>query len=279
VPAAVFAGLLIATVRLNAASRRLAAFWGAWGLLTLAPTANLLDQEAKFAKRNVLLALVSTAALAALWMSSLQRKRPARFAGAFAILAVALCAAVSWQRCEHFEDEITFHSQWASTNPLSLDAHVNLGLALHNAGRIDEAIEHHQAALKIDPDYAGAHINLGNSLLAIGKPQDALRHYQQVLNNPRYPEHRADMHFNMALVFERTDDFAAALTSYQALLAAEPNNIDAHISLGNIHFRLMEYELSSQHFRNALELVAKESSMGQQLRDSIRQAEARIQER
>ena len=106
-----------------------------------------------------------------------------------------------------------------------------------------------------------------------------MRHYQQVLNNPTYPEHRADMHFNMALVFERTGDFAAALMSYQTLLAAEPNNIDAHISLGNIHFRLMEYELSSQHFRNALELVAEESSMGQQLRDSIRQAEARIQER
>lgn len=279
VPAAVFVGLLVFTVRLNAESRRLTMFWVGWGLLTLAPTANLLDQEAKFAERYVLLALVSTAALAALWMSSLQGKRLARFAATIAILAAALCAAVSWQRCDYFKDEITFHSQWASTNPLSLDAHVHIGLALYDAGRIDEAIEHHQAAMKIAPDYAGAHINLGNSLLAIGQPQDALRHYQQVLENPEYPEHHAGMRFNMALVCERTGDLAAAIGHYQASVAAEPENIDAHISLGNIHFRRMEYELSSQHFRNALEHVSEQSALGQQLRNSIHQAEARIHER
>lgn len=279
VPAVVFLGLLTGIVRLNAESRRLAVFWVGWGLLTLAPTANFLDQEAKFAERYVLLALVGTAALAALWMSSLQEKRPARFAATLAILAVALSAAVSWQRCEYFQDEITFHSQWARTNPSSVDAHVHFGLALHDAGRIDEAIEHHQAALEIDPNYAGAHINLGNSLLTIGQPQDALHHYQQVLDNPEYPEHHAGMHFNMALVYERLGNVASAITHYQAAVEAEPDNIDAHISLGNIHFRLMEYELSSQHFQNALKHVAQESLMGQQLQDSIRQAEARIQKR
>lgn len=277
IPVALTVGLVTIAAFQKAGSRPLLMFWVGWCLLTLAPTANLLSQEARFAERYVLLALVGAAAPMALGISSAQQRRSVICAGIFGTLTVALCAAVSWDRCASFKDEITFHSNWVTTNPQSLDAHVNLGLALHEAGRLDEAIAHHQAALEIDPDYAGAHINLGNSLLTIGKPQDALIHYREVLNNPEYPEHHAGMHFNMALVFEQTGDFPAAIKHYQALLDSNTDSIDVHISLGNIYCSLMKYRLASMHFRKALDYASDDSLMSQELENLIQETESRLQ--
>ena len=49
-------------------------------------------------------------------------------------------------------------------NPDYIEAYINLGLTLVKAGRLQEAIEHYQQALRLNPDYVEAHINLGNAL-------------------------------------------------------------------------------------------------------------------
>ena len=50
--------------------------------------------------------------------------------------------------------------------PYYKESHINLGNALVQKGRMDEAISEYQAALEIAPDYAEAHNDLANALLA-----------------------------------------------------------------------------------------------------------------
>ncbi len=53
--------------------------------------------------------------------------------------------------------------------PDDAGAHVSLGLALEDQGKIDEAIAEYRAAIRLKPDYAEAHANLGDVLDARGR--------------------------------------------------------------------------------------------------------------
>ena len=66
--------------------------------------------------------------------------------------------------------------------------HGNLGNALLEEGKIDEAILHYKEALKLAPDYSEANINLANALSKKGEIGQAIIHYKKAL------QHKTDCH-------------------------------------------------------------------------------------
>lgn len=63
----------------------------------------------------------------------------------------------------------------------------NLGAALRDLRRYEEALEAFGRALSLKPDYAAAMINRGNTLRDLGRPQEAIADYDAVL--VRHPDH------------------------------------------------------------------------------------------
>src|SRR3989442_917773 len=61
------------------------------------------------------------------------------------------------------------------------DAHVNLGLRLHQQGLVPEAERHYRLALRETPGLATAAYNLGIALEDLDPPADALQAYRQAL--------------------------------------------------------------------------------------------------
>jgi Flp pilus assembly protein TadD len=59
--------------------------------------------------------------------------------------------------------------------------HCNLGQALFQAGKVTEAVEHLQQALRIKPDYVEAHFNLGLALEKLGRTPEAIEQFEQAL--------------------------------------------------------------------------------------------------
>jgi len=70
----------------------------------------------------------------------------------------------------------------ADLNPRFAPAHVNVGIGLEEAGRLDEAIAAYRRALQIDPDRTVAQYNLGNALVKKGIYSEAAGAYQKVLD-------------------------------------------------------------------------------------------------
>src|SRR5436190_23352452 len=60
-------------------------------------------------------------------------------------------------------------------------AHCNLGIALKEQGKLDEAVTAYRQAISINPDYVEVHLNLGNALQERGKLDDALASYDRAL--------------------------------------------------------------------------------------------------
>jgi tetratricopeptide (TPR) repeat protein len=64
-------------------------------------------------------------------------------------------------------------------------------VVLAGAGRVQEAISHFEAALRIDPNSADAHVNLGIALSGIpGRMPEATRHFEAALRIKPDPEIR-----------------------------------------------------------------------------------------
>ena len=57
----------------------------------------------------------------------------------------------------------------------------NLGNALKELGKFDEAIASYHKALSIDPDYVKAYDNLGLAFLVLGRPEEGVASYNQAL--------------------------------------------------------------------------------------------------
>lgn len=105
----------------------------------------------------------------------------------------------------------------------------NLGTALHEAGRFDEAIRRYEKAVQLQPDYAPAYNNLGVTLRARGRVDEAIHAYERGLSlKDDYP----DLHYNLAnalLEQNRADEAAGHL---RRSLAGEPGSAAAHNNLG-----------------------------------------------
>jgi len=98
-------------------------------------------------------------------------------------------------------------------DPGQVDAYVNLGRLVHEAGDAVEAARLYGLALERSPDDPVIHFNLALALEDTAGPAAAARSYERALElDPDF----ADAHFNLAGLCEQLDRGADALRHYRA---------------------------------------------------------------
>ncbi len=121
-----------------------------------------------------------------------------------------------------WRNEETLFRAAVAVSPRSAMAQKNLGGALLNSSRSEEAIPHYQRALKFLDDFPQAHYELGNCLFN-KKPQDlagAEREYRIALKQS--PKH-ASAHQNLGATLHVQERYEAALREFEAALKISPN--------------------------------------------------------
>ncbi len=84
---------------------------------------------------------------------------------------------------------------------------------MHALGQPAEAIEHYRIVLTVAPDHAPAARNLGIALEDEGRFQEAFTAYAQAIAvDPNY----AEAHFNIAKLYEHAGDDLAAVRHLRA---------------------------------------------------------------
>jgi len=183
------------------------------------------------------------------------------------IVVLMLCA---WFQVGHWQDSESLcrHALRATTNNVRM--HNNLGNALRDAGRIDEAITEFSAAANVPgPFQLNPHMNLGTLLLEQGNPDAAAAHLGLVLQHDPGCE-PAHYFLGKTLASQgRSADAAAQYT--QALILSpqnpetrqaletllgggEPNWTAAHNALGRAYFDSGRLEQALRHYNEALQL-------------------------
>ena len=104
---------------------------------------------------------------------------------------------VSAARASNDEDEIGALRDVLAGDPSDLDAHIDLGLALHEAGRLEEARTVYEAALAACEPDATLLFNTGVLLEDLGHVAEAMDAYREAVRvDPAF----ADAHYNLALL-------------------------------------------------------------------------------
>jgi tetratricopeptide (TPR) repeat protein len=120
------------------------------------------------------------AAIAFAW-SRISAPMGRRALGAAVACILLFLGARTWGEAEGFESMETLCRRTLAANPDAWAAHNNLGSVLSSEGRLDDAANEYQAALRLKPADASAHSNLGVIFARQGKLDDAIAQYQASL--------------------------------------------------------------------------------------------------
>ena len=101
-----------------------------------------------------------------------------------------------------------------------VEARINLGTAMYQLGRMEEAHEHFSIAVEFEPENALAEFNLGCVLEQLGRTAEAILHLSSAVE---LVPSLADAHLNLALAYEKNGEAHNALRHLSLYVRYEPN--------------------------------------------------------
>ncbi len=164
-------------------------------------------------------ALLPFSALVAVGWDWLRRRRPVIGTAVWVLLLVWSMTVYTsvWVRsgkpAAEFKRALDLDSQLVRT--------LESGGALMRQGKLDEAIDHYQEALRLKPDYTEACYDLGVAFDQKGQMDEAIRYYQQAIRLK--PDH-ANAHNNLGIDFYRQGRTAEAIHQFQEAFRLQPNH-------------------------------------------------------
>ncbi len=128
-------------------------------------------------------------------------------------------------------------------------AHIQVGLELEKAGRLDEAIREHEAALAIDPANVQVHVNL---LSLYGRTGDSAKAKQHFEAATKLDPGRSDAWYDYGVLLFHEQNLTEAQQAFQRALQINPGYAEAHTNLGVIHEQQGRLDQAADEFRAAI---------------------------
>jgi tetratricopeptide (TPR) repeat protein len=257
--------------RLTRRHRYLGTGW-AWYVVTLGPVIGIVQVGThEMADRYTYVPLIGLFVMVAWGVPEIVARWRHRQVG-LAVSAVAVLSALTActsHQVGHWRDSVTLFEHALRVTSNNALAHTNLGHALLERGRADQAIDHLTKALAIRPGYVKARTNLGIALAGQGRFEDAVAHFTEAL--ARDPDN-VDAHYNMGVAMVKRGDLKAAASHFSEVLRIKPDDADAHFSLGAILMTEGKLTEAAAEFEAVLRLSPEHGTARNYL-DQVRQGE------
>ncbi|MFQ5974596.1 MAG: tetratricopeptide repeat protein, partial [Alphaproteobacteria bacterium] len=147
--------------------------------------------------------------------------------------ALHLLGVMRWQQ-KQFAKSIELIGRAIDRNPDEAKYHSNLGNALRDAGRAEEAVASYRRALELDQDLADAHHNLGTVLGDMGKTGEGIAALERALAL------RADFaptYGNLSMLLGESGRLEDAVAACRKALALAPAQAEYQMNLASILLR------------------------------------------
>lgn len=135
------------------------------------------------------------------------------------------------QEAKRYDEAVIHHRRAVVLQPDYAPAYNNLGAALRAAGRLDEAVAQYQKALELKPDFGSASYNLANALLARGQAGASIDEFKKAIQAT--PD-SVQAHNNLGIALLAKGDAAGAMAEFRAAIAIDGSSVQAHRNLGNM---------------------------------------------
>ncbi|MHC4617684.1 MAG: tetratricopeptide repeat protein [Planctomycetota bacterium] len=131
------------------------------------------------------------------------------------------------------------------------ELHYVLGGSLGDRGRIAEAMDSYERAIRLRPDYLDAHRNLGVLLVEQSKLKEAAAHYNKALG---VIGEDAGLREGLGLALFEQGKINEAIEQYHRAIEIEPERASAHDNLGRAFFSRGRLSDAYEHFSRAVQL-------------------------
>jgi tetratricopeptide (TPR) repeat protein len=126
-----------------------------------------------------------------------------------------------------------------------------LGVIAHQNGKLSDAIEHVQHAIRMAPQVALFHANLGEMLRLAGRPRLAAAQARRALEiEPTMPMALS----NLGVALYELKEYEEAANAQRKAIASNPNFDAAHSNLGNALHAMRRFDEAAASYRRAIEL-------------------------
>jgi tetratricopeptide (TPR) repeat protein len=127
----------------------------------------------------------------------------------------------------------------------------NLGAALQEGGRLEEALVHYRRAIALEPTYAPAYNNMGTALRALGRLEQSVGAYRQAIEAVAdYP----DAHYNLANALMDLQRAGEAVDHLRMTVRVRPTSAAVRNNLGKALAEAGQLDEAEQELRRAVSL-------------------------
>lgn len=264
-------------------------FLGLWFFALLAPSSLLpgVDQMIVEHRMYLPLAAVIVAIVVTVRWSIARLAVPAVAGSLLAAAVIVACGVVTFQRNADYRSAATLWGDTAAKRPNNPRARYNFGVALIEAGRIDEAVVQFQQTLRLQPNHAFAHFELGKLAMLAERWAEAQVRFSAALQaDPHYVDARVNLaqalarqgraeeaiaELRTAFAEQPAPDIASALGGLllqqgrtaeagpllEQAVAQAPESPEAHYQLARVRERTGNVGGAEQELHTALQLRAK----------------------
>jgi len=136
-------------------------------------------------------------------------------------VSLAACALMSGIQVRYWKSNLSLWDRTLRVTTGNYRIENLLGVALSDEGKLQEAIEHYTAALKIWPEDPSAHNNLGTARIEQGRIEDAIQEFSAAV---RVKPYDATFRYNLAVALDAGGRRPEAVRELRKGLELHPGN-------------------------------------------------------
>ncbi len=164
------------------------------------------------------------------------------------VLCCSLLGYSSYTRNKVWESPASFWRDITLKAPKKARGHNNLGVALAETGKVDEAIQCYQRAIKLDAYYTDPYNNLAVGYTHKGNIDKAILALNQAIALfPHYPE----AHNNRGSLYLKKKNYEMAERDLKHAIKLRSHYGKAHYNLGRLYYSQNQSEKAWESFKNA----------------------------
>ena len=196
-----------------------------WYAITILPVIGIIPISDPMADRYIYIPSIGIAIMLAWGIPLLfpqeNMRKKILFPAAIAVLAVL--SVLTWKQCGYWKNDVTLFNhafQVTKDSTLLMMMHNNLASSLDKEGKITEAIDHYNEAIRLKPDYAYAYNKRASLYVRLGQYQLAINDYNEAIRlKPDY----ANAYNNRGSAYSRLGQYQLAIKDYNEAIRIKPD--------------------------------------------------------
>jgi tetratricopeptide (TPR) repeat protein len=179
------------------------------------------------------------------------KERYLKYAVIIILMIATINTVLTYQRNKIWKNEDTLWADCVKKSPDKARTNTSFGLVLFNDGKIEEATDHYNKAIRITPDYADAYNNRGIAFKSLGNYRQAIEDYNRAIKiKPGY----ADAYNNRGNAYHGLGNYKQAIDDFNRVIEINPIYAEAYLNRGIAYSALGNYKQEIEDYGRAIEI-------------------------